>query len=102
LTNAGDYTVVVSNAAGVVTSAVATLTVLAPPAILDQQFLDDGFRFTFAGPEGQTYKILASTNVASPMALWMVLTSGTFPVSEPFIDTSATNDQVKFYRVLSP
>ena len=102
LTNAGNYTVVVTNVAGAVTSAVAVLKVLAPPAILDQQFLDGSFWLTFTGPEAQTYKILASTNVGSPMASWTVLTNGTFPVSVPFLDTSATNNQVKFYRVVSP
>ena len=35
-TNAGSYTVVVTNLAGSVTSAVATLTVIVPPAITNQ------------------------------------------------------------------
>ena len=35
-TNAGSYTVVVTNTAGSVTSAVAVLTVLVPPAITAQ------------------------------------------------------------------
>ena len=102
LTNGGNYTVVVTNASGAVTSDAAVLTVLAPPTILGRQFLDGSFRLGFTGPDGQTYELLTSTNAALAMGSWTVLTNGTFPVSGSFIDTSATNDRVKFYRVVSP
>jgi hypothetical protein len=102
LTNAGSYTVVVTNLAGSVTSDVAVLTVLAPPAILGQQFLDGSFRLAFTGPDGQTYQILTSTNPALAMESWTMLTNGTFPASGPFIHSSATNDWIRFYRVISP
>ena len=50
-TNAGSYTVVVSNAAGAVTSAVATLTVSGPPTIILEpasQSVDEGNSVTFS------------------------------------------------------
>ena len=53
LTNAGSYTVVVTNVVGAVTSQVAVLTVLAPPAILGQQFLAGSFQLSFTGSQGQ-------------------------------------------------
>jgi hypothetical protein len=102
LTNAGSYTIVVTNATGAVTSDVAVLTVLAPPAILGQEFLDGSFRLAFIGPDGQTYQILTSTNPALAMESWTVLTNGTFPASGPFIHTPAANDWIRFYRVVSP
>ena len=102
LTNTGSYTIVVTNVAGAVTSDVAVLTVLVRPAILGQEFLDSSFRLAFTGPDGQTYKVLASTNAMLALGDWTVLTNGTFPVIGPFIDTTATNDRVKFYRVVSP
>lgn len=60
------------------------------------------FPLTFSGPNGQTYKVLGSTNVALPMASWWQLSSGTFgagPVT--FTDTTATNAN-RFYRIVSP
>jgi hypothetical protein len=57
---------------------------------------------TFSGPSGQTYKVLASTNVALPISSWMQLSSGTFGASPvTYTDTSATNGQ-RFYRITSP
>ena len=60
-TNAGAYSVRVSNSGGSVTSAVATLTVLLPPAIITQ-------------PQSQT--VLVSNNVT-----FTVVASGTAPLS---------------------
>jgi hypothetical protein len=60
------------------------------------------FPLTFSGPNGQTYKVLFSTDVALPLASWGVLSTGTFggsPVT--YTDTSATNAH-RFYRIMSP
>ena len=60
------------------------------------------FQLTFNGPSGQTYKVLASTNVAAPLAAWMELTSGSFAGSVVnYTDHAATNS-ARFYRVVSP
>jgi autotransporter-associated beta strand protein len=60
------------------------------------------FPLTFSGPSGQTYKVLASTNVALPLAGWMQLTSGTFGTSAvTYTDIAATNN-ARFYRIFSP
>jgi sugar lactone lactonase YvrE len=58
--NAGDYTVVISNATGAVTSEVATLTVVLPPSILSQP---------------KTQQVLVSSNVT-----FSVLADGTAPL----------------------
>jgi hypothetical protein len=78
--------------------------VLVPPAISGQGVLGDGsFQLSFSGPNGQTYKVLASPDAARPLASWTVLTNGTFgagPVT--FTDPAATNSQSGFYRIISP
>jgi autotransporter-associated beta strand protein len=60
------------------------------------------FPLAFSGPNGQTFKILISTNVSLPMANWTPLTSGTFGVGPAaYTDTAATNG-TQFYRIVSP
>jgi len=61
------------------------------------------FSFTLTGTAGQTYSVLASTNVALPMASWQVLTSGVLPASTyVFEDLTATNYPLRFYRTSRP
>jgi len=67
--DAGPYTLVVSNAVGMVTSALASLTVVVPPSITSQ-------------PQGQTLR--AGTNAALT-----VLASGTAPLSYQWRSNSA-------------
>jgi autotransporter-associated beta strand protein len=62
----------------------------------------NGVRFSFSGPNGQTYRVLASPDVSWPMPSWWVLTNGIFGAAPAaFTDGAATND-AKFYRVVSP
>ncbi|MCX6927292.1 MAG: autotransporter-associated beta strand repeat-containing protein [Verrucomicrobia bacterium] len=62
----------------------------------------NSFPLTFSGPNGQTYTVLATTNVALPIASWIPLTAGTFDGSPvTYTDTTATN-QARFYRIVSP
>jgi hypothetical protein len=60
----------------------------------------------FNGPSGQPFRVLATNNVTAPPASWPVLATGTFGVGGPvltnFVDTSATNDMSRFYRIVSP
>lgn len=63
---AGDYSVIVSNSSGVVTSAVATLTVSPSPALLLATVPSPDtnvFSFNIAGELGQSYRVWASTNL---------------------------------------
>ena len=78
--------------------------VLVPPTILSEQVLDDGsFQLTFSGPNGQPYKVIASPDVAVPLADWAELTIGNFgadPVT--FTDPDSTSYPARFYRGVSP
>ena len=68
------------------------------------QMLGNGaFQLTFSGPNGQTYKVLMSTDPTLPLAGWTVLSNGTFgatPVT--FTDNDATNNPARFYLIASP
>lgn len=106
--DAGTYSVIVSNTAGVVTSTSATLTVipLTPPSISSPGVLPDGnFQFSASGVSGQPYRIWASPDVTlTPITTtWTLLSSGTFgagPAS--FSDLQATNYPQRFYIITVP
>ena len=102
-TDAGSYTVVVTNCGGSITSAVATLTVTNPAIALAVSstggMTPAGFTFQFSVPVGLTYSILASTNMQhwTPISTNVALT-GTIV----FTDTDATNYSTRLYRVMVP
>ena len=91
---AGDYSVVVHNAAGSVTSAVATLTVLVPAGILSAPaYGKDGvFGFNVVGAAGSSYVIAVSTNLTD----WLPLETNTSPFT--FANTNTLNAPWQFYR----
>jgi hypothetical protein len=91
---------ITSNLAVTANFAVTTAT---PPVIADNPGIGGGgLQLSFSGTSGQTYSILASTNLFLPLTNWTVLTSGTFGAGPAtFTDTSATN-QAGFYRIVSP
>ena len=61
-----------------------------------------GFNMSFSGVNGQSYRVLASTNLSLPLTNWLVLTNGVFGAGlVNFKDSTMGNNQ-KFYRVSSP
>jgi hypothetical protein len=83
-----------------------TLSVLAqaPPQITSVS-LGAGGAVTLSGtgPSGQSYRILAASNVALPLANWSALATGSFAGGVfGFTDTQATNLWQRFYRVVTP
>jgi purine nucleoside phosphorylase len=101
-TQAGSYTVVVTNNAGSITSAVAAMTVTNPVVSLSLSggggIPPNGFTFQVLVPTGLTYIILASTDlqVWTPIAT-NVATNGTIL----FTDTTATNYPNRFYQAVA-
>jgi autotransporter-associated beta strand protein len=80
----------------------AATTVTPPTLSAFGPLTGSSFPLRFSGPDGQTYKILSTTNIALPLTSWSILGSGTFSGSPvTFTDTSATNAQ-RFYRITSP
>jgi hypothetical protein len=100
-TDTGNYTVVVTNIAGWVTSAAATLTVTNPAITLSAaacpSLPTSGFPFQVSVPAGTTYVILTSTDFVNwtPIATNVALTG-----NEAFTDTTATNCPVRYYRAM--
>ncbi len=94
LTNAGSYSVVITNNGGSITSAVATLTVLPLPNPAITGVRLSGTNFIFTGTNGtfagSPFYTLTSTNLMLPLTNWPVIATnyfgagGTFTVTNPF------------------
>lgn len=104
--DAANYTVVITNVAGTVTSAVAGLAVTdplvaTPPFFGAGVMTPTGFTFRVCMPVGYTYLILASTNTRD----WTQIYSNVAPSTNfLFVDSAATNQSLRFYQaqVLPP
>jgi hypothetical protein len=105
MTNAGNYSVVVSNVAGAATSDDAVLTIIQPepPHIDAISVLPDGqIYLQFSGSPGH-YAIEAATNLSNP-ADWLELTNFLTTMTVFEYTDPQTNLQRRFYRarLLSP
>jgi hypothetical protein len=104
--NVGAYEVTVSDVAGSTNSTPATLTVIyQAPTLPGTQtvFGTNGYTFSFSGPAGQTYKVLASDDITLPLSEWTVVGTGTFGgTNVVFTDSNATNNPYQYYTIESP
>ena len=101
--NAGEYSVSISNPAGTLNSAAAVLTVSAPaPVELKSPtgaMNDAGFNFQFQVPTGTTYIVQASSNLVD----WIpIATNVAENASVTFTDSSLTQSSARYYRVVTP
>jgi hypothetical protein len=100
LTDAGDYSVVVTNLGGSVTGLVGTLTVnIAPPVILLGPLNSSNFIFSFSTVSGKTYivqydDLTADTN-------WQTLTSIPGDGTTQVLSNSLSTAPRRFYRLLA-
>jgi pectate lyase len=100
-TNAGTYSVIVTNSAGSVTSSVAVLTISsgthAKPQLASVAFSNGNFSISVAGDSGVDYIVQASTNLVD----WNSIFTN-HAATPPFnwSDTGATNFNRRYYRVL--
>jgi uncharacterized repeat protein (TIGR03803 family) len=105
-TNAGSYQVAVTSQGGTTNSLPATLTILyQAPSLAGGQmtFGSNGFQFSFSGPSGQTYQVLASGDVTLPRSQWPVVGTGVFgSTNAVFTDPNATNNPNQYYIIESP
>ena len=100
--NAGNYSVVVSNVAGAITSAVANLAVipnfaLAANPTSSGALTSTGFVMQFSVPASCTYVVSATSDFAN----WTPLSTNVASVSGnvTFTDSTAANHRSRFYRV---
>jgi len=98
---AGNYFAVASAAGGSSTGAVATLTVLMPPAFSGIAAGTDGsFTLNLGGTPGYCFILEATTNL-SPLGSWLPIATNTLGTNGvwTFTDTAATNFASQFYRL---
>jgi autotransporter-associated beta strand protein len=97
--NAGDYTLVVTNFYGSTTSAVATLTLLPPPAI-GSQLASNGFQLSGLTIPGITYVVQASTDLTN----WTIIFTNRADTNGflLFNDPTSTTNPIRFFRLLFP
>ena len=104
-TDAGSYTVVVTNVAGSITNTPASLTIYPPPVITNWSMAADGSAFVLSGTGGadQPYVLLTTPSLSLPVAWTPVATNNAAPDGVfSFTDSQTTNFTQRFYRVLSP
>jgi len=61
-----------------------------------------GVVLSFSGPNGQTYQVLTSTNVALPLASWSSVASGAFSGSPVSYTNTPANEAKRFFIIKSP
>ncbi len=100
--NAGSYTVVVTNSAGSVTSAVARVVITNPPPAQPGHFdsicrrPDGAVEFSMSGTEGSSYVVEWTSDLVGWTNLCTLSgTNGLFLWADPF----ATNGGQRFYRL---
>ena len=66
------------------------------------RLLDGNFQFDATGWTNQNYRVLATTNVSTPLSNWVQVGSGTTTGVFTFTDLDATNYPQRYYRVVAP
>jgi subtilase family serine protease len=99
--NAANYTLVVTNTFGSITSSVAALTVILPPGITGVAANPDGsVTLNLTGSPGVSYVLESTTNFVSGSG-WLPIVTNVFDLTGvwQFNDVSATNFAQSFYRL---
>lgn len=98
-TQAGWYSVVVSNGFTSVISASAALVVVSSSGAGAPGFTGDEFGFGISGPTGSSFAVDASTNLTA----WHAIATNIFgPGMFPFLDPASSTNAMSFYRVFLP
>jgi hypothetical protein len=104
--DAGDYAVAVSNAAGVVVSDAAALTVDIPVGFSGSASASNGtVRIQFDGAAGEAFRLWASDDIAlTPVTnTWTLLSNGVFGVGPVlFTDPDAATFPERYYGITVP
>lgn len=100
--NAGDYRIVVTNAYGSTTSAVATLEVAALPSLAAQKSVG-GLRLSTVGVAGEVYWVEMATNLVPPV-IWFPIGTNVAGADGlvQFLDAQGGSGGQRFYRLGSP
>ena len=98
----GGYSVVITNASGSVTSAVASLAIKLPPAIAGALVANQTFQINYTGTPFASYLVQAKTNLSDPV--WLPIGTNVTGSNGVYIftDASFTNFHSRFYRLAAP
>jgi hypothetical protein len=99
--SAGNYSLVVTNAYGSITSSVARLTVILPPTIASiAANLKGSITLQLGGSPGATYILETKSDLGSPDA-WLPVATNVFDLTGlwQFTDPQTTNFPQKYYRL---
>jgi hypothetical protein len=100
-TNSGNYTVVITNTAGSVTSSVTSLNIALPPSVKAGIVSPGNIQITANTLTGLTYVVESATNLAAPA--WIpVLTNSTGSTGSLSFQTNAISAPSSFYRLMFP
>ena len=98
LTDAGNYQVLVTNAYGSATSAVATLAIVAPPLFLAPTQTAGAITLAWSATPGQTYQVQYTTNLTQPDWTNLLIVTAT---NSTATTSDALNSSVqRFYRTV--
>lgn len=102
----GSYqvTYVGSDSSGNATTNTRIVEVVAPPlpVLLSGFLTNGGFSVQFSGSVDQTYRVVATTNLAIPMSNWTILQTGIFGLFPASYLHTNLNDSAQYYRIGSP
>ena len=101
LSDAGTYSVIVTNAGGASTSSVTALSVTLPPTLTADGSLPGILQFTGLTATGLAYTVQAATNLST--GPWIpVFSTTTGPAGTISFSTNATSNPSQFFRVAFP
>ena len=99
--NSGNYTVVVTNTAGTITSTVSTVTIAMPPPLATAVVSPGNFQINANTITDLNYVVLMATNLAAP--IWTpVLTNNTGLTGVINLQTNTAGGPNQFYRLMFP
>jgi hypothetical protein len=79
----------------------ANIFPLQTPTIIGITMASGGAQITFSGQSGQTYRVLATSDLTLSLDQWTVLTTGSFG-SAPIVYTDNSIPAYRFYVIASP
>jgi hypothetical protein len=100
-TNAGNYTVAITNVAGAVTSSVAAVNIALPPSLTTSAGTPGAIQLSATTVTGLTYIVEATTNLVAPA--WLPLQTNNTGVSGAInFQTNTTSGPNTFFRLIFP
>lgn len=99
--NSGNYTVVVTNTAGAITSSVSVVTIVMPPPLAATAVSPGNFQINANTVTDLNYVVLMATNLAAP--IWTPVLTNTTGLSGVInLQTNTTGGPNQFYRLMFP